>query len=63
MLDKIWWFNIGGKSIRVALPTNTLGRFFTFAMLAIFAYDMLHGNVVGMVLMGLFIAMNTVQMK
>lgn len=63
MLDKVFYFRVGDKDIRVALPTNGLGRFFTFAMMAIFVWDLYIGNVFGMCLMALFIAMNTVQMK
>ena len=63
MLDKVFYFKVGSKDIRVALPTNGLGRFFTIAMIGIFIFDVYVGNIFGMFLMGLFIAMNTVQMK
>lgn len=63
MLDKVFYFKVGDKDIRIALPTNGLSRFFTLAMIAIFIFDVYVGNVFGMCLMALFIAMNTVEMK
>lgn len=63
MLDKVFYFNVGDKEVRLALPTNGLGRFFTLVMIGIFIFDLIVGNVFGMLLMALFVAMNTVQVK
>ena len=63
MLDKVFYFKIGKHDIRVALPHSKMGRLFTFVMCGIFVFDFMSGNVVGMILMGLFIAMNTEYVK
>lgn len=63
LLDKVFYFKVGSKDIRLALPKDGLGRFFTIAMIGIFIFDACVGSVFGMFLMGLFVAMNTLQIK
>lgn len=63
MLDKVFYFKVGEKDIRIALPENGLGKFFTLVMCGIFVFDLMIGHIFGMLLMGLFIAMNVLQVK
>lgn len=63
MLDKVFYFKVGDKDIKLSLPQNGLSRFFTIAMCGIFVFDMFVGNVFGMFLMGLFIAMNVLEVR
>ena len=63
MLNGVYYFKVGNKDIRVSLPEDSLGRFFTFIMIGIFVFDLFVGHLFGAFLMALFIAMNTVQMK
>ena len=63
MLDKAFYFTIGKKFIKVSLPENGLSRCFTIAMIGILLFDIYVGNLFGVFLMSLFIAMNTVEMR
>ena len=63
MMDKVFYFKVGEKDIRISMPQDSLGRFFTFIMIGIFVFDLFVGHLFGAFIMALFIAMNTVQMK
>lgn len=63
MLDKVFYFKVGSKDVKLALPKNGLSRFFTLAMIGIFVFDVFVGNTIGMILMGLFVAMNVLEIK
>jgi len=63
MLDKVFYFKVGDKDIKLSLPENGLSRFFTVVMIGIFIFDVYVGNVIGMIIMGLFVAMNVLEIK
>lgn len=62
-MNKVFYFRVGDKDVRIAMPENGLVQFFTIAMAGILVYDLFAGNLLGALLMALFVAMNTVDIK
>ncbi len=63
MLEKTWYFKVGEKDVRISLPKDGFGRALTLIMAGIFVFDVMVGNVLGAILMGLFVCWNTVSIK
>ena len=63
MFDKVFYFKIGSKNVKVSMPKDSLSRFFVGIMSAMLVYDLFTGNMLGIILMSLFIALNVVSMR
>ena len=63
MLDKVWYFNIGDSVVRVAWPKNKMSKLLAILFGSLFIYDLLTGQMFGALLMGIFFAIQVVDIQ
>lgn len=63
MLDKVFYFKVGKKDIRVAWPKETMNRAFATVFAVMFVVDVLGGALLAAFLMAMMFGLYTVEIK
>lgn len=63
MFNKAIYFRVGERDVRIALPQNPLSRFLAALFAVLFIVDLISGNLLGALLMFVFLAIHVVDIR
>lgn len=63
MSNKVFYFKIGNKDVRVSWPTNTMAQILTILFATLFLMDLYHGALLNALIMFIFTAIHVVDIR